>query len=73
MKELSIKMGNVIKEMGNKVPGALFRFYIFLPAYMAEFSLYLGTAVKAVFVFSLPKMGHWEFFLKISTKTQVNG
>ena len=57
MEEFAVKVSDIVEKMGGKVP---------VPA------MDLGATIKAVFLFSLPLMGHGEFFLKISTKTQVN-
>jgi hypothetical protein len=65
-------MGNIIKKMANKVPEAFFGFYIFLPTYLAIFTVNNCIAVKAVFCCSFFKMrqGNWLFIL---LKKQRNG
>ena len=71
MKEITVKMGNIIKEMREHMPKGFFRHHVFLPANMAVMTLYNGPAVQAVLLFTLRDMRHGKFFLKIGTKIQA--
>jgi hypothetical protein len=42
-------MGNVIKKMGNQVPGRFLRLKVLLAAYMTKSSIDLGITIKAIF------------------------
>jgi hypothetical protein len=67
-KKISIKMRNVVKEMGKHMPEGLMRHHILLPALVAVAALYFRTAIEAILLLSLWYMRHPVFFLKISTK-----
>ena len=71
-KKITVKMGDVVKEMGDHVPESFLGHHIFLAAVLAISALYNRSAVQTVFLFSLRYMRHRNFFLKISTKTYKN-
>lgn len=68
MEKAPVKMGDVIKEMGDHVPKGFLWYNILLTAILAIFALYNGATVKAVFLRPFRDMGQCNFFLKISTK-----
>ena len=45
-------MGNIVKEVNNKMPGAFFRFYVLLPAILAITPNKRCATVQADFLFS---------------------
>ena len=68
MKEITVKVCNIIEEMSHHMPKSFFGHYILLPALLAIAALHYRTAIQAILLFSLRDMRHYNFFLKISTK-----
>jgi hypothetical protein len=68
MKKIAVKMGDIIKEMGNHVPKSFLWHHIGLTAILTIMPLNNGTTVQAIFLLPFWNMGHNKFFLKISTK-----
>ena len=64
MKEVTVEMGNIIKEMGNHVPESFFWNYIFLAAMLAVTPLDNGATIQAILLFSLGVMRQRKIFLK---------
>jgi hypothetical protein len=68
MKEITVEMGDVVKEMGDHMPKGLFGHHVFLPAILTKMSLHDGATVKTILFFPLRYVRQRNFFLKISTK-----
>ena len=56
-KELSVKVREIIKKVGNEMPEAFFRFYVLLAANMAITGNYFGPTIQAVLFLALRQMG----------------
>jgi hypothetical protein len=56
-KELSIEMGEIIKEMGNQMPETFFRLQVFLAANMTITANNFSPTIQTVFFLALGKMG----------------
>ena len=57
-------MCNIIQEMLQETQHSIFRLGIFLAAYLAVFAGHRGTAVQAVFLFTLGSVRQVENFVK---------
>ena len=57
-------MGDIVKEMSNKMPETFFRFNIFLSANMAIAAHYSNSAIQAIPVPSFRGVAHNKFLLK---------
>jgi hypothetical protein len=51
--KLTIKMSEIIEEMGDQMPETFFRFQVLLPAHMTISAYYLGPTIQTSFFFSL--------------------
>jgi hypothetical protein len=64
MKEITVEMGDIIKEMSDHMPERFFGDHIFLAAVLAVTAFNDRTAVQAILLFSLGYMGQRKIFLK---------
>ena len=64
-------MSDIVKKMSDQVPERFFGFQVLLPANMAISAMYDRAAVKTILFFPFRRVGHNNFFLKVSTKIQV--
>lgn len=64
VKEITVEMGNIIKEMGNHMPEGFFWHHVFLATVLAIMALHNGAAIKAVLFFAFWNVRHGKFFLK---------
>ena len=64
MKETTVEMRDIIKEMGDHVPEGFLWDHIFLAAVLAIAAFDNRTAVQAILLFSLWDMGQRKNFLK---------
>ena len=63
-KKFAVEVGDVVKEMDDHMPEAFLGDHVFLAADVAESTLDNGTAIEAIFFFSLRNMRHLPIFSK---------
>ena len=71
MKELTVKMKDIVNKMLCEPPDGLPGNNVLLAAFLAIAAGYRGSAVQAVFFSTFWLVGHAKFFLKIGTKNTV--